>query len=191
MHRIWGRSKASGMRTAYGGPHMQAILAQQGRILCSMPLVSEASMISQCKSSTAFLFFSESRRWKSVYPLCILPEGNCLRKPPLNMEDILYHFPALAPPPAMTSNFVNPQSQTLGVILADTICLFLIIPISCLRFYKNIWIKGSLKAGDGKHASASPVQLTEKISRVCICCCKQSFFTSSVPIVDFSARRAA
>ena len=102
------------------------------------------------------------------------------------MENILYQFPALAPPPGITSNFVNPQSQTLGVIIASTICLVLIIPIFFLRFYTNIWIKGSLKADDGEHASASPVQLTDKISRVCICCCKQLLSKSSSPRIDFS-----
>lgn len=107
------------------------------------------------------------------------------------MENTLYHFPALAPPPGITSNFVNPQSQTLGVIVASTICLVLIIPVFFLRFYTNIWIKGSLKADDGEHISASPVQQTDRISRVCIRCCKRLLSKSSIPRIDLSARRVA
>ena len=65
--------------------------------------------------------------------------------------DILYHIPALAPPPGVTPNFINPQSQALMVIVTSVLCLAFIIPISLLRFYTNLWIKKSLKADDSKY----------------------------------------
>ncbi|KAL6718611.1 hypothetical protein ACLMJK_002845 [Lecanora helva] len=62
--------------------------------------------------------------------------------------DLLYQVPALAPPPGVRPNFVNPQSQALMVVIASIICFALIIPISLLRFYTNLWIKKSVKADD-------------------------------------------
>ncbi|MCJ1241563.1 hypothetical protein MMC14_009569 [Varicellaria rhodocarpa] len=62
--------------------------------------------------------------------------------------DFLTHFPALAPPPGVTLDFTNPESQALMVTVASIICLVLIIPISMLRFYTSLWIKRSLKADD-------------------------------------------
>lgn len=65
--------------------------------------------------------------------------------------DPLFHFPALAPPAGVTPNFVNPQSQALMVIVTSILCLVLIILISLLRFYTNLWIKKSLKADDSMY----------------------------------------
>ena len=65
--------------------------------------------------------------------------------------DPLTHFPALAPPTGVTPNFINPQSQALMVIVTSILCLVLIILISLLRFYTNLWIKKSLKADDSKY----------------------------------------
>ena len=66
--------------------------------------------------------------------------------------DLLTHVPALlAPPAGVTSNFIDPQSRALMVIFTCILCLVLIIPISLLRFYTNLWIKKSLKANDSKY----------------------------------------
>ena len=65
--------------------------------------------------------------------------------------DPLTHVPILPPPAGVTSNFINPQSQALMVIVTSVLCLVLIILISLLRFYTNLWIKKSLKADDGKY----------------------------------------
>ena len=67
----------------------------------------------------------------------------------MNM-DFLTYLPALAPPPGITPNFINPESQALMVIVACVVCLVLIMPISLVRFYTNLWIKRSLKADDSK-----------------------------------------
>ena len=67
----------------------------------------------------------------------------------MNM-DLLYHVPALSPPPGVTSNFVNPESQSLVIIIPSIICLVLVTFISSLRFYTNFWIKKSLKAEDSR-----------------------------------------
>lgn len=60
---------------------------------------------------------------------------------------------ALAPPPGVTPNFTNPQSQALMVIVTSIICLVLITIISLLRFYTNIWIKKSMNADDSTFTS--------------------------------------
>lgn len=67
--------------------------------------------------------------------------------------DPLTHFPALVPPVGVTPNFINPQSQALMVIVTSILCLVLIILISLLRFYTNLWIKKSLKADDSQYQS--------------------------------------
>lgn len=67
------------------------------------------------------------------------------------MKNFLYHVPALVPPPGVTSNFKNPESQSLMVIITSILCLVLISIISTLRFYTNLWIKKSLKADDSKY----------------------------------------
>lgn len=69
---------------------------------------------------------------------------------PRNM-DFLYHVPALAPPAGVTSNFINPESQSLMVIISSILCLVLTTVISSLRFYTNFWINRSLKADDSKY----------------------------------------
>ena len=58
--------------------------------------------------------------------------------------------PALEPPSGVKSNFVNPQSQAPMVVVACIVCQVLIIPISLLRFYTNIYVNRSLKAEDSK-----------------------------------------
>ena len=63
----------------------------------------------------------------------------------------LTHFPALPPPPGVTPNFINPQSRALMVIVTSVLCLVLIILISLMRFYTNLWIKKSLKADDSTY----------------------------------------
>lgn len=72
------------------------------------------------------------------------------RSSSVNM-DPLTHFPALAPPAGVTPNFVNPQSQALMVVVTSILCLVLIIIISLLRFYTNLWIKKSIKADDSMY----------------------------------------
>ena len=69
--------------------------------------------------------------------------------------DRLHHVPALAPPPGVKSNFINPESQALMVVVASVLCLALIIPISLLRFYTSLWIKKSLKADDSEYLETS------------------------------------
>lgn len=64
--------------------------------------------------------------------------------------DFLTHIPALPPPPGITPNFSNPESQALMVTVTSIICLIMVIIISSLRFYTNAWIKKSLKADDSK-----------------------------------------
>ena len=66
--------------------------------------------------------------------------------------DPLTHFPALAPPAGVTPNFVNPQSQALMVVVTSILSLVLIIFISLLRFYTNLWIKKSIKPDDSKYS---------------------------------------
>ena len=66
------------------------------------------------------------------------------------MDPPFTQYPALAPPPGVTPNFINPQSQALMVIVTSILCLVLLILISLLRFYTNLWIKKSLKAEDSK-----------------------------------------
>lgn len=68
--------------------------------------------------------------------------------------DPLTYFPALVPPAGVTPNFINPQSQALMVIVTSILCLVLIIFISLLRFYTNLWIKKSLKADDSRFQQA-------------------------------------
>ena len=62
----------------------------------------------------------------------------------------LAHLPALAPPPGVTPNFVDPESQASMVTITSITCLALIILISSLRFYTNLWIKKSLKSDDSE-----------------------------------------
>lgn len=64
--------------------------------------------------------------------------------------DFFTHIPALLPPPGITPNFSNPQSQALMVTVTSIICLIMVVIISSLRFYTNAWIKKSLKADDSK-----------------------------------------
>lgn len=67
----------------------------------------------------------------------------------------LTQVPALAPPPGVTSNFVNPESQALMVIIISIFCLVLTTVISFLRFYTNTWIKKVFRADDSEYQSAA------------------------------------
>lgn len=60
--------------------------------------------------------------------------------------DPAYHIPALAPPAGITSNFTDPESQASIVSVSCILCLVLIIALSSLRFYTNLWVKKSFKA---------------------------------------------
>ena len=75
-------------------------------------------------------------------------------RPFLVNMDPLTHIPALAPPAGVTPNFINPQSQASMVVITSILCLVLIIPISILRFYTNLFIKRSLKVDDSKYQYA-------------------------------------
>lgn len=75
----------------------------------------------------------------------------------------LNNIPALAPPGGVTSNFVNPESQSSMVIISCIICLVFIIPVSLLRFYTNFWIKKSVKADDSKFQLNCPLRSLIKI----------------------------
>ena len=66
----------------------------------------------------------------------------------VNMD--LTHVPALAPPAGVTSNFINPESRALIVVIPSIVCLVLITVFSLLRFYTNLWIKRSIRAEDSK-----------------------------------------
>ena len=88
------------------------------------------------------------------YSSTSFPSTNVNHHPASSMMDILYHFPALAPPIGVTPNFTHPQSQALMVTVTSIICLVLIITISTLRFYTNFWIKKSLKPDDCEYRTA-------------------------------------
>lgn len=110
----------------------------------------------------------------SITPLAIIKEKGVLQRRISATMNPLKHTPALAPPRGVTPNFVNPQSQALMVVVTSSICLILIIIISSLRFYTNLWIKKSVKADDSKVFPFSSQRngRLNKDSCVCVCCRK-------------------
>lgn len=78
----------------------------------------------------------------------------------------LTHVPGLPPPAGITSNFFNPESRSLMIIVTSILCLVLITLISSLRFYTNIWIKRSLKADDSKYQLA-PFDANRSLKQLC------------------------
>ncbi|KAL9001839.1 MAG: hypothetical protein Q9188_005198 [Gyalolechia gomerana] len=50
-------------------------------------------------------------------------------------------FPALRPPPGETSNFKDPYSRGIDVVIASSICLALMLSMVLLRFYTKLFIK--------------------------------------------------
>lgn len=50
-------------------------------------------------------------------------------------------FPALIPPPGVTSHFKDPYSRGPDVVIASSICLALMLSMVILRFYTKLFIK--------------------------------------------------
>ncbi len=59
--------------------------------------------------------------------------------------------PALAPPPGVTSNFVNPESRGNLILAFGVLSLALMIPFVTVRFCTKIWITRTLGADDGEY----------------------------------------
>ncbi|KAL8671757.1 MAG: hypothetical protein Q9168_003752 [Polycauliona sp. 1 TL-2023] len=58
------------------------------------------------------------------------------------------NFPALPPPPGVSSNFDNPVTRGPDVVIASSICLALMLSLVLIRFYTKIAIKGKLRWDD-------------------------------------------
>lgn len=108
----------------------------------------------------------------SLFPSSIF----CLLKKHLSSSlnmNFLYHVPTLAPPAGVTSNFKNPESQSLLIIVTSILCFVLISFISIVRFYTNLWIKKSLKADDSKYINKHlSMRIANRISCMCIRRCR-------------------
>ena len=65
--------------------------------------------------------------------------------------------PGLTPPPGVTSNFVNPPSQSNITIIVMTVYLVLTTPLVILRMYTRAFVKGPVKWDDCKLQSAAIV----------------------------------
>lgn len=131
--------------------------AEPGVTLPTGPTANQVCTTSHIRISLIALGLKEGCIYcLGVVHLFLLRISSLQRKhlcPTANMN-ILYHVPSLMPPAGVTSNFVNPESQALMVIVTSILCLVLISLISTLRFYTNLCIKRSFKADDSKYRSA-------------------------------------
>ena len=123
-------------------------------------------MVSQVCTVSHILLSNSSRLKRGVYKLPGLVGFShrtffCLLRKHFSTAiemGSLNNIPAITPPAGVTPNFVNPESQSLMVIISCISCFVVIISVSLLRFYTNLWIKKSFKADDSKFQLNCPMR---------------------------------
>ena len=63
----------------------------------------------------------------------------------------LKHTPALAPPPGVIPNFINPESQADVFTITSSVFLAMMLSVFLMRMYANLLIKRKIRADDGGH----------------------------------------
>ena len=61
----------------------------------------------------------------------------------------LDHIPVAAPPPPQVSNFVDPPTLTITLVVISALCLVLMIPFAAIRLYCKAFIVRSFGWDDG------------------------------------------
>ena len=67
----------------------------------------------------------------------------------LDMSIDYAHTPALPPPPGVTPNFVDPESQANLFVSVTAVCIALMLPIVIMRLYSRVCITRSFAIDDG------------------------------------------